>query len=257
MISGKGRTPALAAVLSLVALASTASATELQQDGSDPNGAPPMPPPMPPPGQPGSVAPPPPPGSTEAHLQQSEVEDNKIGLKLFYLQPEIGLAWATLGGTMPQPAIATQDYEKFKSGGGPLLGLGAGAEFITFQLGGRLRAMSTPYWNLWNLGGEVMLQPGSGRFWPRVGVAVGYAWTSHFSNEICNGCDLSIGGLTVGARGGVQYFVSSSIEIGADLTLDYMSLRRSGIAGNSVFGESGNGNGFMLAAMGHVGIHLP
>lgn len=261
MISGSVIRPFLLAALSiaLVTAGSVASATELQPDGSgsDPNGPPPMPPPMPPPGQPGSVAPPPPPGSTEAHLQQSTAEDNKIGLKLFYVQPEIGLGWATLGGAMPQPAVANQDYEKFKSGGGPVLGLGAGAEFITFQLGARLRTMSAPHWNLWNLGGEVMLQPGSGRFWPRVGLTVGYAWTSRFSNEICNGCDLSIGGLTVGARGGVQYYVSSIVEIGADVTFDYLSLRRDALAGNNVFGQSGNGSGVMLAAMGHIGIHLP
>ncbi len=257
MSTGKVALAALIACVSLAALTTGASATELQPDGSDPNGPPPMPPPMPPPGQPGSVAPPPPAGSTEAQLQQSSAEDNKIGLKLFYIQPEIGLGWATLGGAMPQPSVATQDYSKFKSGAGPALGLGVGAEFITFQLGGRLRTLSTPNWNLWNLGGEVMLQPGSGRFWPRVGLAVGYAWTSNFKDEICGGCDLSIGGLTVGARAGVQYYIHPIIEIGADATLDYLSLRRSGIAGNPVFAEAGNGSGFMLAAMGHIGIHLP
>lgn len=250
---------ALAGLVACLGLAGTASATELTTDQGDPNGAPPMPPPMPPPGQPGSVAPPPPAGSTEAHLQQSDKEDNKIGLKLFYLQPEIGLGYATLGGAMPTPSLATQDYSKFKSGGGPVLGLGLGAEFITFQLGARLRTISTPHWNLWNMGGEVMFQPGSGRFWPRFGLTVGYAWTARHANEICgNSCDsLSIGGLSVGARGGVQYYLTSIIEVGADATLDYMSLRRSSISGNPVFAESGTGNGLMFAAMGHIGIHLP
>jgi hypothetical protein len=259
MISGKVALAALCACACLASTSSSASATELQPDGSDPNAAPPMPPPMPPPGTPGSVAPPPAAGSTEAHLQQSDAEDNKIGLKLFYLQPEIGLGYATLGGAIPTPALATQDFSKFKSGGGPVLGLGLGAEFITFQLGARLRTISTPHWNLWNLGGELMFQPGSGRFWPRLGLAVGYAWTARHSEELCGArCDsLSIGGLSVGARGGVQYFLSSSVEIGADATLDYMSLRRSGIAGDPVFSESGNGSGFMLAAMGHIGLHLP
>jgi hypothetical protein len=253
------RNVALAVMAASLCLSQVASATELQPDSSDPNGAPPMPPPMPPPGQPGSVAPPPPAGSTEAHLQQSDKEDNGIGLKLFYLQPEIGLGYASLGSAMPTPSVAQVDYSKFKSGGGAVLGLGVGAEFITFQIGGRLRTISTPYWNLWNVGGEVNFQPGSGRFWPRLGLAVGYAFTARHSNEVCgNACDsLSIGGLSVGLRGGVQYYLTSIIEIGADATFDYMSLKRDGIAGHPVFGQSGNGSGVMFAAMGHIGVHLP
>lgn len=244
--------------LFVLALSPAASATELNTE-SDPNGPPPMPPPMPPPGQPGSATPPPAAGSTEAHLAKSDVEDNGIGLKLFYVQPEVGFGFATLGGAMPTPAVSNVDFSKYKSGAGPAFGLGVGGEFITFQLGGRLRTISTPHWNLWNAGGEVMYQPGSGRFWPRFGINVGYSWTARMSEEICPGCagSIDIGGLTVGARGGVQYFITKHLEVGADATFDYMSLRRSAMLGNPAFGTDGNGSGVMLALMGHIGLHLP
>jgi hypothetical protein len=258
-----GRVPAMGAAFAVLAMALTpapeARATELQTEETDPNGPPPMPPPMPPPGEPGSATPPPAAGSTEAQLATADVEDSGIGLKLFYLQPEVGLGWASIGKSIPAPQIATQDYTQFRSGSGLALGLGAGAEFITFQLGGRLRTLSTPNWNLWNAGAEVMYQPGSGRFWPRLGLTVGYAWLARFSDDVCAGpCSaLDIGGLSVGARGGVQYFVTSNIEIGADATFDYLSLRRSAIANNPVYGTESSGNGVMMALMGHIGVHLP
>lgn len=248
----------LALALVAVFTVAPASATELNTE-TDPNAAPPMPPPMPPPGQPGSVAPPPPAGSTEAHLAASDQQDNKIGLKLFYLQPEIGLGYASLGSAMPVPNNAQVDYTKFKSGGGPVFGLGLGAQFIVFQIGARLRTISTPHWNLWNAGGELMYQPGQGRLWPRFGINVGYAFTSRMTEEVCKGCtsQVDIGGLSVGARGGIQYFIAPNFEVGADLTFDYLSLRRSAIAGHPVFGTDGNGSGVMLALMGHLGLHLP
>lgn len=254
------RSMTVAAVSTGMLLAPSAFATELNTDGSDPNGPPPMPPPMAAPGQPGSATPPPVAGSTEAHLAKSDVEDNKIGLKLFYLQPEIGFGFASLGSALPSPPTANIDYSKYKSGVGPVFGLGLGAEFITFQIGARLRTMSTPRFNLWNAGGELMYQPGAGRFWPRFGVNVGYAWTARFADETCQpGCagDISIGGLSVGARGGVQYYVSSNIEVGADATFDYMALRRSAMVGHPIFGQDGSGSGVMLGLMGHVGLHLP
>lgn len=252
---------AISAVLSIVLCGVPAAATELTPDApsGDPNGPPPMPPPMPVEGQPGSVAPPPAAGSTDAQLATSDQQDNGIGLKLFYLQPEIGFGWASIGGAIPLPPASITDYSQFRSGAGPVLGLGVGAEFITFQFGARLRAISTPHWNLWNAGGEVLFQPGSGRFWPHVGLTVGYAWASRFDDAMCgNVCDqLSVSGLSLGLRGGVQYFVAKNVEIGADATLDYLSLKRPAISGNSIYAEDGKGNGAMLGLMGHIGIHLP
>jgi len=261
MIVGKRTVAASlsAAVLSVFAL--SAGATELTPDSpsSDPNGPPPMPPPMPAPGAPGSAAPPPAAGTTEAHLGQSDTEDNGIGLKLFYVQPEIGFGWASIGGSIPLPASSSQDFSKFRSGAGPMLGLGVGAEFITFQFGARLRTISTPSWNLWNAGGEVMYQPGSGRFWPRIGVSVGYAWAARFDEAMCGAaCGLlDVSGLSVGLRGGFQYYVTKTIEIGADATLDYLKLSRPGINGNNIYSDDGSGNGGMFGLLGHVGMHLP
>ncbi|MGZ3450587.1 MAG: hypothetical protein ACXVEF_13385 [Polyangiales bacterium] len=238
-----------------------AFATELTPDdpNADPNGPPPMPPPMPDPGQPGSATPPPPPGSTEAHLQESEVKDNGIGLKLFYVQPEIGFGFASLGDAIPTPASANTDFSKYRSGTGPVFGLGVGGEFVTFQLGARLRAMPTQYFTLWNMGGEVMFQPGSGKFWPRFGLTVGYAWGSSFKDEMCGTVcsSISVRGLSVGGRAGVQYFVAKNFEVGADATLDVMMLSRPGIDGHPIFGQESSGTGVALAGLVHIGLHLP
>jgi hypothetical protein len=259
-------------ILALVAAAPVAAAQELTPDGTqpgaqpsaDPNGPPPMPPPMAPPGQPGSATPPPPPDSTEALLARAEEQDTGVGLKLFYLQPELGVGWATLGGVLPKtgqalPGLGQTDYSRFASGGGPAFGLGAGFQFVTFQAGARLRALSTRHFTLWNLGGELAYQPGSGRLWPRFGVGVGYAWANGWKDETCAGpCGLlDVSGITVGARAGLQYFVSSSIEIGGDLVADALFLKRAAITGNPVYGQEASGTGASLAALIHLGIHLP
>lgn len=258
---------ALVAALFVLAPMSAGAQDLTPDDPNDPNGPPPAPPPMPPPGQPGSVAPPPPAGSTEAHLQESTEQDNGMGLKLFYIQPEVGFGYATLGNALPDNAGAVtingtpvaNDGSKYRSGSGLALGLGAGFEFITFQLGGRLRMISTGNYNLWNAGGELMYQPGSGRLWPHIGLTVGYAWAANWKDEICIGkCALlDVHGLSVGARGGVQYFVTKQIEIGADATLDVLMLSRPSINLDPVYGQDGSGTGVALGVLAHLGVHLP
>ena len=138
--------------------------------------------------------------------------------------------------------------------------MGAGAELITFQLGARMRAITTQYFNLWTVGGEFNYQPGSGRFWPRVGLAVGYAWANHWNQGICgNFCDLvDVSGVDVGLRAGVQYFVAPTVEIGADLGLDALFLKRKAISGNAFgYDQGSSSTGYMGVAMAHIGFHFP
>ena len=259
---------ALSGFVAVIACPSYLRAADLVPDPGDPNAAPPVPPPMPEPGQPGSATPPPPPQSTEAHLDKSGQQDNGIGLKLVYLQADVGVGWATLGGALPSagpwidPAkpASSLNYDDHRSGGGAAFGLGAGLEFITFQAGARFRALSTSSFNLWNIGGELALQPGSGRFWPRFGLNVGYVWASGFKEALCaNYCGLlDVSGVNVGVRGGFQYFVGKNVELGADATADAMFLKRGSINGQraELAGDQ-RGTGVQLALLGHVGFHFP
>jgi hypothetical protein len=248
-------------VLGSVALAALAlllpvgaHAQELQTDGSDPNGAPPPPPPMPSAGQPGSVAPPPPPGSTEARLKESTDKDTGVGLHFVYLQPEIGIGTAMLGGVLPDSA------KDFRSGTGAVLGVGAGLEFIAFQLGARLRYMPTSNFNLWTVGGEFAYQPGSGRFWPRIGLGVGWASATGFGQNMCSTyCgSIDVKGLDVALRGGVQYYLTPHWEIGGDFSLDALFLKRAGITvADTSYEKDASSTGVAAALFGHVGYHYP
>ncbi len=258
---------AFAAALLLVVCPASVRAADLVPDPADPNAPPPVPPPMPEPGQPGSATPPPPPQSTEAHLDKSGQQDNGIGLKLGYVQADIGVGWATLGGALPSGEWAEVgkpgsniNYDDHRSGGGAAFGIGAGLEFITFQAGARFRALSTSSFNLYNIGGEVALQPGSGRFWPRFGLNVGYVWAGGFKDAMCAGyCGLiDVSGVNIGARGGFQYFIGKNIELGADATADVMFLKRGAINGQRAeIGGDQRGTGVQLALLGHVGFHFP
>jgi hypothetical protein len=246
------------AALAFATLASFAPAVafaqDLQTDGSDPNGAPPPPPAMPPPGQPGSVAPPPPPGSTQQKLQQSTEQDTGVGLHFVYLQPEIGFGVAGLGGSLPDSA------KDSRTAVGPVFGLGGGFEFIAFQLGARVRYMPTSKFDLWSAGGEIAYQPGSGRFWPRIGLGVGWAWAKNFDAAKCGlFCSESESkGLDLGLRGGVQYYLTPHIEIGADVSLDVLFLSRSGLpVPNVEYATDGSGTGYSATVFGHAGFHFP
>jgi hypothetical protein len=242
---------ALALVTAAVTTATTAGAQELQTDASDPNGAPPPPPPMPTGGQPGSPTAPPPPGSTAAHLQQSTEQDSGVGLHFVYLQPEIGGGLAHLGDAM-------QDKD-LRSGGGLALGVGGGLEFIAFQLGARARYLSTPHFDLWSVGGELAYQPGSGRFWPRVGLGVGWAWTGNLDKQVCGArcAQIDTKGLDVGLRAGFQYFLSPHWEIGADASVDALFLKTSSyLVGTQTYGGT-SGTGFSGLVLAHAGFHYP
>lgn len=242
-----------------VSITGVATATDLTPDpanGGDPNGPPPPPPPMPDPGTVGSPTAPPPAGSTAAVLEQASTEDTGVGLHFVYIQPEVGLGVANLGSATTGTDLGTAS--------GPAFGAGLGAEFITFQIGGRLRNVFTPQFNLWTVGGEVYYQPGSGRFWPRIGVDVGYAWANHWNHDYCgSACDLvDVHGIDVGLRGGLQYFVTPSIDVGVDLGLDALFLKRAALnTTNAVPDNSlktdGSGTGFATTLLLHLGFHLP
>lgn len=241
---------ALAALV--LSLPAGARAQELQTDGSDPNGAPPPPPPMPSAGQPGSAKPPPPPGSTEARLQDSTEKDTGVGLHFVYLQPEIGIGTASLGSVLPD--------KDFRTGTGAVLGVGAGFEFIAFQLGARLRYMPTSSFNLWTVGGEFAYQPGSGRFWPRIGLGVGYARATGFGETMCSTfCgSVDVKGVDVALRGGVQYFLTPHWEIGGDFSLDALFLKRAGITVvDTSYAKDETSTGVAAALVAHVGYHYP
>ncbi len=235
-------------------LPAAALAQDLQTDGSDPNGAPPPPPPMPSAGQPGSVAPPPPPGSTQQRLQQATQEDTGVGLHFVYLQPQIGVGTASLGGVLPDSA------KGYRTGTGGAFGVGAGLEFVAFQLGARLEYLPTQHFDLTTIGGEIAYQPGSGRFWPRIGLGVGWATANNFSTQMCGAfcASIDVTGLDVAARGGFQYYVSSHWELGADLSLDALFLKRQGVpVADAAFAADGSSVGIAATLFAHVGFHYP
>ncbi len=250
---GAIRSVTLAALAALaLVLPAAAQAQDLQTDGSDPNAAPPPPPPMPSAGQPGSATPPPPPGSTQARLQESTDRDTGVGLHFVYLQPEIGIGTASLGTVLPD-----KDY---RSGTGAVLGVGAGFEFIAFQLGARLRYMPTPNFNLMTVGGEFAYQPGSGRFWPRIGLGVGWASANGFKETMCSTwCGaVDVKGVDVSLRAGAQYYVSPHWEIGGDFSLDALFLKRSGInVVDTSYAKDESSTGVAAAVVAHVGYHYP
>jgi hypothetical protein len=112
-----------------------------------------------------------------------------------------------------------------------MFGLAAGAELIAFQVGAAYSHLSTNDFTIQSLVAEAAYAPIHGRFVPRIGLAAGYAWVGTSFPAVTDvgaGTRIAppsgIGGLDFGVRVGASYFVTSSIDIGLDFSLDALFL---------------------------------
>jgi hypothetical protein len=204
--------------------------------------------------------------STVQKLDESQkYSDSGRALQFFYIEPSVGVGFTTIGSVIPNTTVITVngtstpvDLTHYRSGFGPVVEIGAGVEFIVFQAGLRYRRTMIGNYAANQLGGEVMYQWGSGKWWPHLGASLGYAWISDWNNDFCAqlsaGCNnLSVNGISVGVRGGVQYFVTKELELGANLTGDAMFLHRNAFV--SLPNEASD-TGLAIALVVSAGLHL-
>ena len=168
------------------------------------------------------------------------------------------------------------------SGVGPTANVGAGIRLVFLTLGVRGRVasfednsptQSVGAWQIWSLDGELGLRAPLGRFEPHGAVAVGYASFGGLGSALQGLSDgLDVHGVDGRLEGGVDYWVTRSISVGADLSGGVLAVVRPGISARDlatpkeigtindakarVLEANGSSVGWIFAATGDLGVHF-
>lgn len=183
---------------------------------------------------------------TEQELERADREDAGRGLSFFWLNGEVGYGMLGLHTFHANDLV---DAEVVKSTqDGLVFGFGAGVRLVFLTLGGRFRLGTFDEWQLWTLNAELGFRVPLGRLEPNFTFGGGYASLGSFDTGSVSGAIGDIGltsdGLNVrgfNLRGGVglDYFVGSSLSVGANLSGDLLFLTRPPVRGVTAGGAAG------------------
>jgi len=144
--------------------------------------------------------------------------------------------------------------------GAIMTGVGAGVRFLTWTLGARFRFTAIPDATMWTLGGEAGFHLPTGRWDPYVNLHAGYAQLTA-SNAPAD--FPSTHGLDLGLSVGSDYYVTSFLSFGLDVTGDLLFLKRAEYApvlqppvASAVRFPEASGTGFAIIGSVHGGVHF-
>ncbi len=212
---------------------------------------------------------------TATQLQNAERSDSGRGLEIAYAQASVG------GGFVGLDTLSNSHLGLNKtSEGGPVFGLGAGLRLLFFTIGARARVTTLSDFDFWQLDLEAGYHVPIGRWDPYVAVHGGYAFETSagaaqvpapsgaggtFSSTAAN--QVAVHGGEAGVSGGLDYYVTPLVSVGADATAELLFLARpkqtadaavtEGSAGGSpLYSTSGSSVGLGLSASLHAGLHF-
>jgi hypothetical protein len=168
------------------------------------------------------------------------------------------------------------------SGVGPTANVGAGIRLVFLTLGVRghvasfednAPTRSVGAWQIWSLDGELGLRAPLGRLEPHGAVAMGYASFGGLGTALRGlSAGLDIHGVDGLLEGGVDYWVTRAVSVGADLSGGLLAIVRPGVSARDlatpkeigtineakarVLEANGSSVGWMFAATGEVGVHF-
>ena len=211
--------------------------------------------------------------STNAQLQNAERSDSGRGLEVAYVQASVGAGFVGLD-TLSSSNLGLNKTSE----GGPVVGLGAGLRLLFFTIGARARVTALSELDFWQLDLEAGYHVPIGRWDPYVAVHGGYAFASNASSGLVQPPDgggavegnaasqVALHGAEVGVSGGVDYYVTPLISVGADATAEVLFLSRpkqtptdGGIQDGpspALYLTSGSSTGLGLSASLHAGLHF-
>jgi hypothetical protein len=195
----------------------------------------------------------------EKELEKADKEDAGRGLEWVWLNAEIGgehLGLQTLkASSLVDPKLVKTTQT------GLLYGAGVGVRLLVFTAGVRFRLGSFSAWQLWTLDAEGGLRIPIGRLEPYFTVGAGYASLGSFSADAPAASKASAKGFDARLGAGLDYYVTNTFSVGANLSGDLLFLSRSASASASgneaaVYGKDGSsiGAGATLTAL--VGLHF-
>jgi hypothetical protein len=194
---------------------------------------------------------------TEQSLDTAEKKDAGRGLEWFWINAEAGfhhLGLQTFKGdglvdASKVPTTAT----------GPMFGAGLGVRLMFITIGPRFRYAPFSRYALWTLDAEVAMRFPLGRLEPYFELAGGYASVGSFDGDVggAAAADVKVRGAHVRGGGGLDYYLTPTFSVGANLSLDLYVLSRPAISGGqNVYAESGSSIGAGLGLTAVAGLHF-
>ena len=196
-----------------------------------------------------------PPSQTEAQLDRADKEDSGRGLEFVWVNADVGpqvLGLHTLkdGGLVDGTALESK-------GTGIAYGAGLGVRLLVFTLGARFRFANFSDWQVWTLGPEVGMHIPLGRLEPYFTLGAGYASLGGYANELS--AVNKAKGLDVRASAGLDFYLTNTFSVGANLSGDALFLSRSASSGATLpatYASDGSGIGLGGTLSAVLGLHF-
>jgi hypothetical protein len=216
-----------------------------------------------------------PPSSTTQQLEEAKEEDSGRGLEFFYLNVEGGFEQVDLTTFSVNEEEFTAGLIATSSNGG-VVGGGVGLRLLFLTLGARARAGFFQDWQLFSLGGEVGMHIPIGNLDPHFDLGFGYAGLGNVTGAIQGAADaVSIRGFYARAGGGLDYYITPAVSLGANISFELLGLTRPGVSADDireiqstntsnadpatlekVLAADGSSYGSALGITGVIGLHL-
>jgi hypothetical protein len=189
--------------------------------------------------------------TTEKQLEEADKKDSGRGLEWVWLNMEVGaqhIGLATIeNDQLVEPGVDTTQT-------GLLLGAGLGVRLLVFTAGARFRMATFSDFKLWTLDAEGGMRIPLGSLEPYFNVAAGFASMASLSTDAIKspkGFDARLGV-------GLDWYISNTFSIGANLSGDVLFLSRSasGDSSSAVYAQDGSSIGAALTGTAVVGLHF-
>ena len=203
---------------------------------------------------------------TEQQLDRADKEDSGRGLEFVALDADVGPEFLGLH-TLKSDHLVDSKYIDSK-GTGLAAGAGVGLRLLAFTLGARFRYANFSDWALWTLGVEGGLHIPLGRLEPYFTLGAGYASLGSFDKAKTGFNPNSAHGVDVRGGVGLDYYLSNSFSVGANLSGDVLFLSRKGRASDTtsadpevqaasqVYAADGSGIGAGATLSAVLGLHF-
>jgi hypothetical protein len=201
--------------------------------------------------------------STEKELEKADKEDSGRGLEWVWLNAEIGSQHLGLQTFKGDQLVDSKLVKTTQTG--LVYGAGAGLRILVFTVGARFRLASFSEWQLWTLGLEGGFHIPIGRLEPYFTVGAGYASLGSFSTTAPASSQADVKGFNARVGAGIDYYLSNTFSLGANLSGDLLFLSRSKVAQAStstsgdeatVYAKDGSSIGAGATLTAVVGLHF-
>jgi hypothetical protein len=162
---------------------------------------------------------------TEAQLDRADKEDSGRGLEFAWLNAELGPQYVGLQALKADNLVDGTMVDS--KGVGMTYGAGLGVRLLAFTFGARFRFGNFSDWQLWTLGAEAGMHFPIGRLEPYFSLGAGYASLGGFKPDVVTPYKPSAHGFDVRASAGLDYYLSNTFSVGANLSGDLLFLSRS------------------------------